>query len=62
MVGVVEVDLGVEATLTRGIKEVVNEQERVAIFSCDFIKIAEINAQVQGAVLFTDEKDGHTVT
>ena len=32
MVGVAEVDLGVEVTLTGGIEGVVNEQERVVIF------------------------------
>ena len=39
MVGVVEVNLGVEATLMGGIEEVVKEQERVAIFFCDLLKL-----------------------
>ena len=58
MVGVAEVDLNVEVTLMEGIKEVINEQERVAIFFHDFIKIVEINAQAQGAILFMDQKAG----
>ena len=62
MVGMAEVNLDVEATLTGGIEEVINEWERVAIFFHDFIKIVEINAQVQKAALFMEEKDGHTMT
>ena len=47
MVGVVEVDLSVEVTLTGGTEEVVNERERVAIFFHNFVKIVEVNAQAQ---------------
>ena len=44
-----------------GLEKVGDEWKWILIFLCDFVKAAEINAEAEGAILFTDKKNGGTV-
>ena len=56
-----EVEHSVDASLSSGLKKVGDEQKWIPIFLHDFVKTAEIDAEVEGAILFTDEKNRGTM-
>ena len=61
VVGMSEVEHSVDASLFSGLGKVGDEQKWIPIFLCDFVKTTETDAEVKGAILFTDEKNGGTV-
>ena len=56
-----EVEHSVDVSLSGGLEKVGDERKWILIFLCDFVKAAEINAEMEGAILFTDEENGSTV-
>ena len=57
VVGMSEVECSVDASFSSRLEKVGGEWKWVPIFLHDFVKAAEINAEVEGAILFTDEKN-----
>ena len=58
VVGVSEVERSVDASFSGGLEKVGDEQKWIPIFLRDFVKTTEIDAEAEGAILFTDEKNG----
>ena len=56
-----EVEHSVDMSFSSRLKKVGDEQKWILIFLRDFVKTMEINAEVEGAILFTDEKNGGTM-
>ena len=61
VVGMSEVERSVDASFSGRLEKVRDEQKWIPIFLCDFIKTMEINAKVEGAILFMDEENGGTM-
>ena len=53
-----EVERRVDASLSCGREEVGDERKWIPIFFRDFVKTTEIDAEAEGAILLTDEKNG----
>ena len=53
-----EVERSVDASLSGGLEKVGDERKWIPIFLRDFVKTTEIDAEAEGAILFTDEKNG----
>ena len=56
-----EVEHSVDASLSGRLEKVGDEQKWILIFLCDFVEAAEIDAEAEGAILFTDEENRGTV-
>ena len=56
-----EVKRSVDASFSGGLKKVGDEWKWIPIFLRDFVKATEIDTEVEGAILFTDEKNRGTV-
>ena len=56
-----EVERSVDVSLSGRLEKVGDERKWILIFLHDFVKTAEINAEVEGAILFTNEKNGGAV-
>ena len=56
-----EVKHSVDTSFSSGLEKVGDERKWILIFLRDFVKTVEINAEVEGAILFTDKKNGGTV-
>ena len=56
-----EVEHSVDASFSSGLEKVGDEQKWILIFLRDFVKTTEIDAEAEGAILFTDEKNGGAV-
>ena len=61
VVGMSEVECSVDASFSGGLEKVGDERKWIPIFLHDFVKTAEIDAEVEGAILFTNEKNWGTV-
>ena len=61
VVGVSEVECSVDTSLSGGLEKVRDERKWIPIFLRDFVEATEIDTEVEGAILFTDEKNGGTV-
>jgi hypothetical protein len=57
MIGVSEVDGGVDSGLACGRQEVGDERKRVPIFLGDSVEPSEVDAEAEASILFLDEKD-----
>ena len=53
-----EVEHSVDTSLSGGLEKVGDEQKWIPIFLRDFVKTTEIDTEAEGAILFTDEKNG----
>ena len=53
-----EVERSVDVSLFGGLEKVRDEQKWIPIFLRDFVKTTEIDTEVEGAILFMDEKNG----
>ena len=56
-----EVKRSVDASLSGRLEKVRDEQKWIPIFLRDFVKTTEIDTEVEGAILFTDKKNGDTM-
>ena len=56
-----EVERSVNASLSGRLEKVGDEWKWILIFLRDFVKTMEIDAEAEGAILFTDEKNGGAV-
>ena len=56
-----EVKHSVDASLSGSLEKVRDEWKWILIFLRDFVKAMEIDAEVEGAILFTDKENGGTV-
>ena len=56
-----EVKRSVDTSLSSGLEKVRDEWKWIPIFLRDFVEAVEIDAEVEGAILFTDEKNRGTV-
>ena len=61
VVGMSEVERSVNASFSGRLEKVRDEQKWILIFLCDFVKATEIDAEAEGAILFTNEKNRGTV-
>ena len=61
MVGMPEVNLGVDLGMAGGVQKVRDEREWIAILFSDFVKASEVNAQPEGAILLLYEEDRSSV-
>ena len=61
VVGVSEVECSVDTSFSGRLEKVGDEQKWIPIFLHDFVKTAEIDAEVEGAILFMDKKNGGTM-
>ena len=61
VVGMSEVKHSVDVSLSGSLEKVRDEWKWILIFLCDFVKATEINAEMEGAILFMDEKNRGTV-
>ena len=61
VVGVSEVKHSIDASFSGRLEKVRDEQKWIPIFLRDFVKTAEIDTEAEGAILFTDEKNGGTM-
>ena len=61
VVGVSEVERSIDMSLSGRLEKVGDEWKWIPILLRDFVKTTEIDAEVEGAVLFTDEENGGTV-
>ena len=52
-----EVERSVDASLSGGLEKVGDERKWILIFLRDFVKTTEIDAEAEGAILFTDKKN-----
>ena len=52
-----QVECSVDASLSGGLEKIGDERKWIPIFLCDFVETMEIDAEAEGAILFTDEKD-----
>jgi hypothetical protein len=62
MVRMPEIDFGVDLCVARGIQEVRDAWERVAIFLRDLVESSEVNAKTEGTILLADEEDWSSVS
>ena len=53
-----EVERSVDASLSGRLEKVGDERKWIPIFLHDFVKTTEIDAEVEEAILFTNEKNG----
>ena len=53
-----EVERSVDASFSGRLEKVGDERKWISIFLRDFVKTTEIDAEAEGAILFTDEKNG----
>ena len=53
-----EVERSIDASFSGRLEKVGDEQKWIPIFLRDFVKSTEIDAEAEGAILFTDEKNG----
>ena len=56
-----EVEHSVDVSFSSGLEKVGDERKWILIFLRDFVKTMEINAEVEGAILFTDEENRGTM-
>ena len=56
-----EVECSVDASLSSTLEKVGDERKWIPIFLRDFVKATEIDAEAEGAILFTDEENGGTM-
>ena len=61
VVGMLEVERSVDASLSSSLEKVGDERKWIPIFLQDFVEAAEIDTEAEGAILFMDEKNGGTV-
>ena len=61
VIGMSEVECSVDASLSSRLEKIGDERKWILIFLHDFVKTTEIDAEVEGAILFTDEKNGGTM-
>ena len=57
VVGMLEVERSVDASLSGGLEKAGDERKWILIFLRDFVKTAEIDTEAEGAILFTDKKN-----
>jgi hypothetical protein len=62
MVGVPEIEFGIYVCLSRSIKQVGNEQKRIAILLCNPIESMIVNAKAKTSILLFGEKDWSPMT
>ena len=56
-----EIKCSVDASLSGRLEKVRDEWKWILIFLCDFVKAAEIDTEVEGAILFMNEKNRGTM-
>ena len=61
MVGMLEVDLGIDSHQSRSVEEVRGKWKWVSVFLGELVQPLEIYTQLEGAILLLDEKDRSSV-
>ena len=62
VIGVSEVDFGVDVSIAGSIEKVGDEWKWVTVFLCEFVKTAVVYTKTEGAILLFDEKDRSSVS
>ena len=56
MVGMLEIDFGEVMSFLWTIQEIGDLGERISVFLCNLVQATEIDAEVEGAILFPDKE------
>jgi hypothetical protein len=57
VIGVLEVDLGIDACFSGAVQQIRDQGERVTILLCDFVQTTEVNTESESTILFLGKKD-----